>query len=263
VRQTTERHDPKRVRSVEELVIHLMHVYAYSVVREYARPTDRILEVGFGEGYGSELIRDWVAEYHGVEVDEEAVEHASSRHAHPKCTFHHAGSGLPFPDDRFDLVLSFQVIEHVEDVEGFLAEIRRVTRPGGTILVVTPNRNHRLADGERPWNRYHVREFSPPELERVLAEAGVDVELYGIHGTPEFDAVERTRVARARKLARVDRLGLRYVLPERFDTWLRRMLKRGAQAANGFDASSFTLADVRRSREQVESSLDLLAVTRV
>jgi SAM-dependent methyltransferase len=261
VRETTERHSPERVRSLEDLVIHLMHVYAYSLVRDYARPHHRVLEVGFGEGYGSELIRPWVGEYHGVEVSEEAVEHAAEKYAHPSCTFHYSPVGLPFPDDWFDLVISFQVIEHVDDVEAYLGEIRRVSRTGASILIVTPNRNHRLADGERPWNRYHVREFNPAELEAVLAGALEDVELYGINGTPLLEAVERERVARARRLARFDRLGLRYVLPERIDTTLRRLLKRRASAPATREAR-FTLSDLNHSRELVESSLDLLAVAR-
>lgn len=262
MRQTTERHIPERVRSVEELVVHLMHVYAYTLARSYARPHHRVLEVGFGEGYGSELIRPWVGEYHGVEVSEEAVAHAREKYAHEKCTFHHSPVGLPFEDRSFDLVISFQVIEHVEDVDAYLAEIHRVCRPGGTILIVTPNRNHRLADGERPWNRYHVREFSPAELEHALTRELERVELFGIHGTPSLEQVERARVARARRLARVDRLGLRYVLPEELDTRLRRLLRGRTRPAEVVEAPTFTLSDVRHSRELVESSLDLLAVAR-
>jgi SAM-dependent methyltransferase len=251
------------VRSVEERVIHLMHVYAYSLVREYARPHHRVLEVGFGEGYGSEMIRGWAAEYHGVEVSPEAVSHAAEKYAHPKCTFHHSPVGLPFPDDYFDVAISFQVIEHVEDVEAYLDEIRRVCRSGATILIVTPNRNHRLADGERPWNRYHVREFNPSEFEGVLTGALADVEVFGIHGTPMLEQVERARVARARRLARIDRLGLRYVLPEGIDTRLRGLLKRRANTCVAPDAPAFSLSDMSHSRDLVESSLDLLAVSRV
>ncbi|MBM2821295.1 MAG: hypothetical protein HW413_41 [Thermoleophilia bacterium] len=77
MKQTTERHSPDRIRTVEERVIDAMHRFAYGVVEEYARATDRLLEIGFGEGYGSEIVRPWVGEYVGVEVDAEAVEHAA------------------------------------------------------------------------------------------------------------------------------------------------------------------------------------------
>jgi SAM-dependent methyltransferase len=157
-------------------------------------------------------------------------------------------------------VIAFQVLEHVPDHEAFLREARRVTRPGRSVLIVTPNRNHRVGDGERPWNRYHVREFSPAELEATMRGVFDSLEMYGILGSPEMNAIEKRRVARARKLARLDRFGLRYVLPEGFDTRLRTFLRR-RQSAEGATADVAIAVDqVRRSREEIDESLDLLAV---
>ena len=200
MRQTTERHSPDRVRTIEEKVIDAMHRYAYSLVREYARPTDRLLEVGFGEGYGSEIVRTWVREYVGVEVEDDAVAHAVERYPRQGSTFlAYDGETLPFDDSSFDLVISFQVLEHVREPDRFLREARRVVRDGGVVLVVTPNRNHRLADGERPWNRYHVREFSPSELEAAMRRSFAEVEIFGIQGSAAMNEIERNRVARARQ----------------------------------------------------------------
>jgi SAM-dependent methyltransferase len=263
MRVTTERHCPEAVRSIEELIIHLMHLYAYSLVRAYARPTDKVLEVGFGEGYGSTIVRDWVREYHGVEIAPEAVAHASERYANPQVAFHHySGAVLPFKDNEFDLVISFQVIEHVEDTCGYLREIRRVSRKGATILIVTPNRNHRLAEGEKPWNRYHVREYSPDELKGVLLQELGDVELFGIHGSPLIDGLEKARVRRARRLARLDPLGLRYRLPEGFDTRLRALLRRRGKPTIAVEAPSLSLSDIHHSESDVDTALDLLAIAR-
>jgi SAM-dependent methyltransferase len=263
MKATTERHSPDRVRSIEDLIIHLMHLYAYSLVRAYARPSDKVLEVGFGEGYGSSIVREWVREYHGVEVSPDAVAHAAEKYANPQVAFHHySGAVLPFEDNQFDLVISFQVIEHVEDTCGYLREIRRVSRKGATILIVTPNRNHRLAEGERPWNRYHVREYSPAELKGLLLQELSEVELYGIHGTPFIDQLEKARVRRARRLARLDPLGLRYKLPEGFDTRLRALLKRQTRPTSSPDAPRLTLSDIRHSQNEVETALDLFAIGR-
>jgi SAM-dependent methyltransferase len=263
MKQTTERHSPERVRSIEELIIHLMHLYAYSLVRAYSHPNHKVLEVGFGEGYGSSIVREWVREYHGVEVSPEAVAHATSKYANRQVAFHHySGAVLPFEDGEFDLVISFQVIEHVQDTCGYLREIRRVARKGATILIVTPNRNHRLADGERPWNRYHVREYSPAELKGLLLEELSEVELFGIHGTPFIDELEKSRVRRARRLARLDPFGLRYKLPEDFDTRLRGLLKRRVRPASSPEVPNLTLADIRHSKTDVDAALDLLAIGR-
>jgi SAM-dependent methyltransferase len=259
VKQTTERHSPDRVRTIEEKVIDAMHRYAYSLVREYARPIDRLLEIGFGEGYGSEILRPWVGEYVGVEVDDEAVAHAADRYPHPSSTFlAYDGETLAFDDSSFDLVISFQVLEHVRDPDRFLGEARRVAGGGGVVLIVTPNRNHRLADGERPWNRYHLREFSPSELEAVMRRSFAEVEIFGIRGSAAMNEIERTRVARARKLARLDPLGLRYRLPESIDTKLRVALRR----RSGSGAEQTVDVEHMHHGADTASSLDLLAVGR-
>jgi SAM-dependent methyltransferase len=263
MKQTTERLFPDRNKTVEERVIEAMHRFAYSIVEEYATPMGRLLEIGFGEGYGSEIVEPWVEEYVGVEVDFESVTHAAQKYQRPGASFvQYDGVTLPFDDASFDLVISFQVIEHVRDPEAFLLEARRVTRSGERVLIVTPNRNHRLADGERPWNRYHVREFSPDELEAVMRKAFELVEIFGIRGSPEMNEIEKRRVARARRLARLDRLGLRYVLPEGVDTKLRTFLRRRRSGPRVPSTVGLQIGveHVHRAREHVETSLDLLAV---
>ncbi|HLG07569.1 MAG TPA: class I SAM-dependent methyltransferase [Gaiellaceae bacterium] len=263
MKETTERHSPDRIRTVEESVIDAMHRFAYGVVEEYARPTDRLLEIGFGEGYGSEIVRSWVSEYVGVEVDAAAVAHAAERYRHPKSTFLlYDGATLAFDDSSFDLVISFQVIEHVLDPERFLREAHRVARGRGIVLIVTPNRNHRLDEGERPWNRYHVREFSPHELETMMRYAFDAVEVFGIHGSATMNEIERNRVARARRLARLDPLGLRYHLPESIDTRLRTALRRRSGGESATLPPQVGAEHMYRTRDNTAASLDLLAVGR-
>ncbi len=263
MRETTERLSPGRDGTVEELVIEAMHRFAYTLVSEYADPQASVLEVGFGEGYGSEIVEPWIAAYVGVEVDHDAVEHALAKYGSTRVSFrHYDGKTLPFGDESFDIVMAFQVLEHVPDPEAFLRETRRVTRPGEPVLVVTPNRSHRLAPGQRPWNRYHLREYSSPELADVMRSVFPVVELSGIVGSPEMNEIEKRRVARARRLARLDPLGLRYVLHEDLDTRLRAFLRwrsSGTQHASGLPIG---VEHVRRTSEEIASSLDLLAIGR-
>jgi ubiquinone/menaquinone biosynthesis C-methylase UbiE len=262
MKDTTERLSPERTRTVEERVIDAMHRFAYTTVKDYAKPTDRLLEIGFGEGYGAEIVESWVGEYVGVEVEPQAVAHATEKYGRPTVSFvHYDGVRLPYDDASFDLVIAFQVLEHVPDPDAFLREARRVTRSGRCVLIVTPNRNHRVRDGERPWNRYHVREFSPGELDAVMRNVFESFQIFGIHGSPEMKEIEKNRVARARKLARLDPFGLRYVLPEGFDSRLRTLLRR-RQTAGGVSSaeSQIGVEHVRRASEDVDGSLDLLAV---
>ncbi len=262
--RTTERLSPDRARTVEEAVIDALHRFAYELVEEYARPTDHLLEIGFGEGYGSAIVEGWVADYVGVEVNEEAVTHAAQRYHGPTASFmRYDGATLPFADASFDLTISFQVIEHVGDPEAFVGEARRVTKRAGSVLVVTPNRNYRLDVGERPWNRYHVREFSPGELHAVMETAFEVVEVFGIEGSPRMNEIEKSRVARVRRFARLDPFGLRYLLPEGFDTKLRAYLRhRRSSTTSSAAASQIGIEYVRRTQSEVDGSLHLLAVGR-
>jgi SAM-dependent methyltransferase len=255
MKSTTERFIPDEAHSPEEVVIGLLHLYAYHAAARMVSPGHRVLDVGFGEGYGSTILVSAGAEYVGLEVEAAAVEHARARYDGTFETYD--GARIPAPDDSFDFVVSFQVIEHVDDPGPWVAEIRRVLREGGRALFTTPNRAHRLEDGERPWNRYHVREFATGELHDLLTRSFTDVHVYGVRGSDAIESIERSRVARARRLARLDPLGIRYLLPEGFDTRLRRALRR--RGAAEISRSDLALEDLRHE-EPADGGLDLLAV---
>jgi SAM-dependent methyltransferase len=199
-----------------------------------------VLDVGFGEGYGAEILSGSVADYVGLDMSEEAVRHASSRYTFPNVRFERSeATTIPFESGSFDLVISFHVLEHVADPDPYLEEMARVCRAGGHVVIVTPNGAFRLAPGERPWNRFHVREFDRAELEQLLSEHYTRFAVMGIEGNEEMNALERARVARARRFARLDPLGLRYRLPEVILFRLRRLLTtlsstRAAAAPQGF-----------------------------
>jgi SAM-dependent methyltransferase len=248
LKASTERFDATRHETVEDIVMGLYHRYSYEVAARSMRATDRVLDVGFGEGYGSTILP---GEYTGVELDEDLVAHARSRYPARFETY----DGRNLPDGPFDLVVSFQVIEHVPEPDPWLAEIARVARRA---MFATPNRIHRLGEGERPWNRYHVREFSAEELRRLLEPHFGSVAVYGVCASPEIEAVELARYARARKIARLDPLGLRYRLPQRADAWMRSRLRKPSANAQG----EFTLAEFEHTESCIERGLVLLAEVR-
>lgn len=262
---TSERQHPERVFTVEDTLMKAKHEYAYELAAALIPRGAAVLEVGFGEGYGTQLLGDRFASYDGLELDGEVVEHARSRYTDPALAFReYDGVVFPYADASFDVVLSFQVIEHVVDVGAWLAQIRRVCRAGALVVLTTPNRRGRVADGERPWNRYHVREFTDAELDQALAPHFRDVEIEGIYGTAALEELERDRVARMRKIARVDRLGLRYLLPELFVARLGNIVRGGRQlSGRENDQPGFTTADYARSSTRAGDGIDLLALARV
>ena len=96
-----------------------------------------VLDVGCGIGTYVRRFRQFSDDVHGVEVEPERVSEASREL--PDIVLA-KGEALPYPDDRFDVVFSNEVIEHVDDDRAAAAEMVRVARPGGTIVVFAPNR---------------------------------------------------------------------------------------------------------------------------
>jgi SAM-dependent methyltransferase len=174
------------------------HVVAYQHAAAHLRPQDapRILDAGCGEGYGLALLAEAGAHrVIGADLDPGVVAHAERTYAahDPRITVLAAElMSLPLEDDEVDLTVSFQVIEHLHDVPGYLRSLLRVTRPGGTVLISTPNLLTFRPDPEAPRNPFHTREFTPEELASELTSAGLElVQLLGVHHGPRLAALEQ------------------------------------------------------------------------
>jgi ubiquinone/menaquinone biosynthesis C-methylase UbiE len=108
-------------------------------LRDHVRAGDRALDNGCGDGRFTGLLAEVGAEAIGLDVAEAALRRA--RAAHPDITFVRTPmeGPLPFDDNAFDVVWASEVIEHVADTARWLSEARRVLRPGGRLLITTPN----------------------------------------------------------------------------------------------------------------------------
>ncbi|HWE51625.1 MAG TPA: methyltransferase domain-containing protein [Bryobacteraceae bacterium] len=128
-----------------------------------------ILDAGCGSGYGASEFKD-AGSVTAFDISAEAVQHARDNFAGPHVWHLQAGcESLPFADGSFDLVVAFEVIEHLERWQDMLREARRVLKPAGVLLVSTPNRAYyaesRAAAGPNP---FHVREFDHAEFSAAL-----------------------------------------------------------------------------------------------
>jgi ubiquinone/menaquinone biosynthesis C-methylase UbiE len=142
------------------------HVARYRFAAGYTAGR-RVLDVACGTGYGSALLRDegHAREVAGVDVSDEALACAWRRWSRPGVYWLRMdATRLAFPASSFDVVCSFETIEHLRDWPAYLREVARVLRPGGTFLVSTPNR--RASAGKNP---FHVREFTLEEFREALS----------------------------------------------------------------------------------------------
>lgn len=140
----------------------------------------RVLDVGSGEGFGAAILAQRAAAVTGVDVDPRAVEHARARYGRENLNFQRA-SALDlgaFADASFDVVVAFEMIEHVRDHETVLAELARVLADDGVLLISTPDRDlYSRATGQV--NSFHERELTQGELRELLSRRFENVALWG------------------------------------------------------------------------------------
>lgn len=121
----------------------------------------KVLDVACGEGYGTYLLKRWGAsEVTGVDISEEALSVAKEKFSGEGITFvEHSAEELPFEDDLFDVVVSYETVEHLDYPEKFLSEIKRVAKKNGTIIVSCPNDPY-YYKSDPIANPYHKRKYT-------------------------------------------------------------------------------------------------------
>lgn len=170
---TGERFTPECVR---EMAYEHWHRYAWAAQVVAGK---NVLDAACGEGYGSNLLAARARSVTGLDISEAAVEHARRRYAGDSVRFD-CGSAteLPYDDHSFDVVVSFETLEHLEEQDRLLTEFRRVLRPEGFLLISSPDRKT-YSDDTGYNNPYHVRELYRHELEALIDGFFPASRLYG------------------------------------------------------------------------------------
>ena len=182
----------------------------------------RMLDFGCGNGANTVLYADEFASIDGVDVEPERVDEAAAAAAGMgigNVTYRtYDGGRLPFDDETFDHVTSYEVLEHTSDDAAAVAEIRRVLRPGAAITISVPNKwylmethGFDLPPRSMKWNRVpllswlptsvheryaHARIYSKRRILTLLEQGGFEV-LAHDYIMPPFDKVQRPRVKRS------------------------------------------------------------------
>ena len=170
---TGERFTPECVREIRH-----EHVHRYAFAREFVGGL-RVLDAACGEGYGAAMLAARAAAVVGVDLAPEAVAHAAQRYRADNLEFRQADcTALPFGDDTFDCIVSFETLEHLGDQRGLLGEFRRVLRPEGFLLISTPDKAV-YTDRLRNENEFHVAELYRGEFEALLGEFFPATRLWG------------------------------------------------------------------------------------
>ena len=202
--------------------IAIEHVHRYSVALELARGK-RVLDVACGEGYGSNLLSQVATQVIRVDIAEDAIAHARVTYAHANLQFRLGScANIPVADDSIDLVVSFETIEHHDQHEAMMQEIRRVLRADGVLLISSPDK-YEYSDVPGYHNPFHVKELYRDEFEGLLRRWFANVRLYG------------QRVLAGSCVAPLDRAH-----PSRFVTFAGSSLR--VEATDGVRAPRYLLA---------------------
>jgi 2-polyprenyl-3-methyl-5-hydroxy-6-metoxy-1,4-benzoquinol methylase len=189
----------------EDNVIHHRHLIAYQEALKHIHGD--VLEIGSGEGYGIKLLAPEALSYTAIDKHQTPISTEQKN-----ITFHQLSvpplTGIA--DNSFDLIISFQVIEHIKKDHYFLQEIKRVLKPDGIFIFTTPNRSMSLT--RNPW---HVREYSLPQMKQLVSTHFDSFEIHGVFGNEKVMAYYQENRKSVRKFTRFDIFRLQYILPRK------------------------------------------------
>jgi len=166
--ERSDRHDP--FGKLDYLSI--QHLERYRFACELLEPGQKVLDVACGTGYGTDTLVNHGCDAIGADIDDGILEEAKKKWGHSE--FRKADVlNLPFEDELFDAVVSFETIEHVTDGERFLSEMNRVLKTGGIFICSTPNIKYTAHP------QFHLKEYKPGEYFDLIGSCFSDVQRYG------------------------------------------------------------------------------------
>lgn len=179
-----------------------------------------VIDCACGTGAGTSLyLEGGAAQVHAFDVSESAVAETTARCNSPKLTVQIGDAlHLPLPDDCADVYISLETIEHIDQDEEFLKEVKRVLKPDGIFICSTPNRtltNPGTTISDHPFNPFHVREYAREEFAKLLGPYFNSISLYGQNPGSRFRAslfyrlgglLPRIVIARGNQVLKLPRL---------------------------------------------------------
>lgn len=153
---------------------HEEHLSRYYFIKDLVKGKT-VLDIACGTGFGTELLINSGANcVYAADVAHEAIEMCTNRlkkfNNRTDVCHKQDGTKMDYPDNTFDMVVSFETIEHITAYDLFLAEVHRVLKPAGTFVISTPNALVTKPQNGVPQNPFHVYEFTPTELEMLLSQ---------------------------------------------------------------------------------------------
>ena len=176
MKKAEERYKPK-INS-ENLIESLFHLHRYLIASKFVK-NKIVLDIACGEGYGTFILSKKAKKIWGADIDKNTIEQARKKYQNKKINFIQANAtDLPFEKNFFDVIVSFETIEHLSKENGikFLTQIKKTLKKGGTLILSTPNKERTLFSSYK--NVFHLYEYYQDELVDMLKKYFDNVVVY-------------------------------------------------------------------------------------
>jgi ubiquinone/menaquinone biosynthesis C-methylase UbiE len=178
------------------------HINRYTFAANYVK--DKVvLDIACGTGYGSSYMKSKGAKkIVGADISQDALDYAQMHYNREGITFERLdATKTNYPNNCFDVIVSFETIEHLRDYKKYLEEMQRVLRPGGLFICSTPNKYISSPFTNKPVNPFHFREFYPNEFYTLIQEYFPHVQKYAqLFLRPKDKAISTTLIIGSRML---------------------------------------------------------------
>lgn len=265
---TGERHIiEEKITEEADLYNHLLHLATYQYAEGFIAQK-RVLDYGCGSGYGSFSMSKVAEHVVAVDVSKEAVEFAKGKYKAQNLEYNLTSD---LRNEKFDVITSFQVIEHVSNDKEYVRKLKSLLKPNGYLLISTPDRKGRLYRFiQKPWNIFHLKEYSYKSLNKLLSSQFDEVRILKIGSKSELVLKEISRTKRQKLVTLPCTL---FFYPNAVRVFLLKMQSKLFKKAKAFlrpkaeqnddtkeDLSNrYTIADIEFD-ENLEFSTDLLAI---
>jgi 2-polyprenyl-3-methyl-5-hydroxy-6-metoxy-1,4-benzoquinol methylase len=191
---TGERMVPGKVDSI----LLREHVARYRFALEHAEGK-KVLDVACGVGYGSYILAAKARNVVGLDISKDAIDFAKLNYSAPNMEFTVSDVlSIPFDDKSFDLIVAFEIFEHLADTQKFLNELKRVYKDGGMIILSTPNRDYPKSTVENP---FHLKEYDLDEFTNEIRNVFPgEIEIFGQFSRSKSSGLGQTLIRLKRML---------------------------------------------------------------
>jgi ubiquinone/menaquinone biosynthesis C-methylase UbiE len=152
------------------------HLHRYAFATKFVK-NKCVLDAACGEGYGSNILSNYAKEVTGVDIDEEAIEHAKDEYSKDNLVFIKSDIiNIPIESNSIDCIVSFETIEHTFEQEKTIIEFKRILKEDGILIISSPSKeNYQKRD---PNNKFHLKELTDDEFSVLISTHFSNVEFY-------------------------------------------------------------------------------------